>query len=291
MRNTIEYYYDIEVDDLIYKDGKYIFKKYLLVPIVREIDLNLYKYVYSFNRCNYKIVMNVDKEYVTNIKNIKYILLERINSYTLNIDNILNNSIPLGTKEIHWDKLWEEKLDYYENYLKSIPCNKLKESFVYYSGLTENAIKFYKEIKKEYHVFLSHLRLNEMDYLNPVNLIVDYRARDVAEYIKLKFFNDEVNDIDFNFIFNNLNEIDILILYARLLYPSYYYDCYEKICNGSEDKCLEIYINKIADYERLLMDLYFKIKKIINIPKIGWIIKKDLSLDKPIIRPYQMKED
>ena len=33
MRNAIEYYYDIEVDDLIYKDGKYIFKNYLFYII------------------------------------------------------------------------------------------------------------------------------------------------------------------------------------------------------------------------------------------------------------------
>ena len=35
-----------------------------------------------------------------------------------------------------------------EFYLKTFTSNKLIQSYIYYSGLTENAIKFYKEIKK-----------------------------------------------------------------------------------------------------------------------------------------------
>lgn len=274
MRNAIEYYYDIEVDDLSFEEGKYFFQKYILVPKVREFDLNLYKYISNLNVYNFRVVINKENNYVTSINGLDYILLERRNNYQLNISNLLNNLIPLGKQEIPWDRLWEEKLDYYEDYLKTISSTKLKESFVYYSGLTENAIKFYKEVKREHEVYLSHLRLTEMEYLNPINCIVDYKVRDIGEYIKYIFFADEIENINFDYLFNNLNEMDLFILYARLLYPSYYYDCYEKITNGTDDNILDMYISRIEEYEVFLKNIYFKMKMRINLPKIEWIIKK-----------------
>lgn len=291
MRNAIKYYYGIDIEDLRYEDGYYVFEKYLLVPKIRELDLKLYEYISKMNIYNYKIVLNKENKHVTEINNSQYILLERINNYQLTDDNLINNTVLIGKQKINWDILWEEKLDYYEDFLRTVPSKRIKETFIYYNGLTENAIKFYKEIKSEHPVFLSHLRLNKIDYLNPVNCIVDYRARDIAEYIKTCFFNDDINKLNLRYILSNLDKTDILILYSRLLYPSYYYDCCEKISNGYDEQILELYINKIDEYEIFLKELYFDIKDKFYIPMIDWIIKKDLSYDKSIVHPYQMIED
>ena len=100
-----------------------------------------------------------------------------------------------------------------------------------------------------------------------------------------------VNNKNHEFILENLESDELLLLFARMLYPSYYYDCYEKINNGENDEILDVYINKIEDYELLLYNIYNKIKAKTNIPRIDWIIKKDLSNDKSIVHPYQMIAD
>ena len=120
---------------------------------------------------------------------------------------------------------------------------------------------------------------------------LDCSLSDIAEYIKTCFFNDDINKLNLRYILSNLDKTDILILYSRLLYPSYYYDCCEKISNGYDEQILELYINKIDEYETFLKELYFDIKDKFYIPMIDWIIKKDLSYDKSIVHPYQMIED
>lgn len=291
MRNAIEYYYNIEVDNLKQVEGRYLFDNYILVPKQRELDLELYNYVINLNISNYIIIKNSKDEYLTVINNNYYILLEKINDYKLNLINLLNNKVLLGNQEIPWDEIWSEKLDYYELYLKTFTSSKLIQSNIYYSGLTENAIKFYKEIKKKYPIYLSHLRLNEKDYLNPINFIVDYKSRDIAEYLKYVFFYQGNSLINLELILDNLTQEELLLFFARMLYPSYYYDCYEKINNGENDEILDVYINKIDDYELLLYNIYNKIKAKTNISRIDWIIKKDLSNDKSIVHPYQMIVD
>ena len=67
------------------------------------------------------------------------------------------------------------------------------------------------------------------------------------------------------------------MLYARLLYPSYYFDIYEHIMNDneSEDKLMPI-IEKCDKYELFLKQAYYEITKYVNLDKIDWLIKKEL---------------
>ena len=65
------------------------------------------------------------------------------------------------------------------------------------------------------------------------------------------------------------------MLYGRLLYPTYYFDIYEKIMNEnySEDKLLDI-IKKVDEYELFLKNVYYHIQKYSPIEGIEWIINK-----------------
>ena len=66
------------------------------------------------------------------------------------------------------------------------------------------------------------------------------------------------------------------MLYARLLYPSYYFDIYEEIMNNGEDEeALIPIINKINDYELFLKEAYYEISKYTNLERIDWILKED----------------
>lgn len=67
------------------------------------------------------------------------------------------------------------------------------------------------------------------------------------------------------------------MLYARLLYPSYYFDIYEDVMNnnGDEERLVKI-ISKVDDYELFLKEAYQEISKYTSLEHIDWIIKKEL---------------
>lgn len=278
MRNTIEYYYGIEVDEITFNQEKYYFNDYILIPIYREIDLNLYDYMNRINLNNYEIIINKEEKYITKINEKMYILLRKKNNYRLNFLSLEKNTIILNEEKIiPWDMMWEQKIDYYEKHVKTLSSQKINESFHYYIGLCENAISMYKKIKHEDRLYLSHLRLsNTEDYLNPINYIIDYRVRDVSEYVKKLFFSNKLNlnDIYLYIMRNNFSQHECALLFVRMLYPSYYFDAYDLVTNGESDSILDIYIEKIDDYESFLKWLYFLLKQYTDIPRIDWLIKK-----------------
>jgi len=289
MRNTIQYYYGIEVDDITYQNNKYYFDDYVLAQIYKDIDMNIYSYVSKIGISNYEIIPNKNNEYVTIIDNKKYILLKKSsNRHSLNFSNLEKNNIFIKSNElIPWDTLWENKIDYYEKHVKTLSSLKIKDTFHYYVGLSENAISLYKTIKQEDNVYLSHIRLsNDEDYLNPINFIVDYRVRDIAEYTKKLFFMRKLNlnDLFLYFRRNNFSVHEYLLFYVRLLYPSYYFDAYDLVAQGEDDSILDNYILRINSYEIFLKDVYLYLKQYVDIPRIDWLInKKVLSNDKTII--------
>ena len=68
------------------------------------------------------------------------------------------------------------------------------------------------------------------------------------------------------------------LLYARLLYPSYYFDVYEKVMENevSEEELVK-FINKADDYESFLKDMYYAISSYVQIEPIEWIVNKKES--------------
>ena len=113
---------------------------------------------------------------------------------------------------------------------------------------------------------------------NPMELVIDYKVRDICGYLKRMFFTKKMTiyDIKKYLLSLNLDNIDYILLYTRMLFPSYYFDIYDRIIN---DKCSEEEILKITslsdEYEELLYEIYLIIKrKINNIIGIEWINKK-----------------
>ena len=122
---------------------------------------------------------------------------------------------------------------------------------------------------------MTHKRIETIDDLfNPLNIIIDNKTRDIAEYIKVNFFTDNI-DIDevTNFIKSNLFLSDeIILLLSRLLYPSYYFDMYEKFYRGNNgEKDLEKIIKKNAEFEAFLKSVYNDVKVLYKIPQIEFL--------------------
>ncbi|MFS0674368.1 hypothetical protein [Ornithinibacillus sp. 179-J 7C1 HS] len=169
-----------------------------------------------------------------------------------------------------WKDLWIKKLIAYEQKIKhdslSIQNNYyrlLVDIFPYIIGLSENAIQYMQESEtdKRFHqsdqgVFA--FRRYKEHLASPViwtdELVYDHPTRDLAEYIRYKLLEDDVDKKDIISFINDYQEQRALsvfswrLLYARLLYPIHFYDLFEESFKGKE-------------YERYYADLKKMIKK------------------------------
>lgn len=273
MRNSIKYFYNIDVNGIRNENNAYFFDNYIFKEINNNFDVNIYSFLIANNIDVYPIIQNKDGNIITNIDNKRYILLRKNqDNMMLNFNIIDDFNIPVNINyDKNWSQLWQKKIDYFEHNINIIKDKNVIECFPYYIGLGELAIRIYNENKYPVTTSLSHYRLNsEVDLMSPDNIIFDYKVRDFAEYIKNNFFNDrlDINKVLFNLSKVNLQTGDYMILYARLLFPTYFFDCIEN--NGNIKKI----ISKVNLYENLLKQIYYLFRSKIDIPKIDWLIKK-----------------
>ena len=243
------------------------------------------------NSLVHEIILNKKNEPLTLVDGVYYILLRVYVNDTkiISIDDILfmlnsNDSIMdnniIGRTD--WVKLWSLKIDYFEyqigHLIKKYPY--IYNTVDYYIGLGENAIEYIKELSEEKmstNLSVTHRRIGAnstlFDLYNPLNLVIDYKVRDIAEYIKDVFFN---SDIDVYKILNELfskaifDKPTLSLLFSRLLFPSYYFDLYENILEMdlNENIILNI-IKKSTSYEKFL---YFLMQNW-SLYKIEWLVK------------------
>ncbi len=274
MRNAIKYYYNLDVDNLKYRNNEYLFDKYMLKKVYRPLDLNLYNYLISRNIYVHKIIPNIQNNLITKIDNNSYILLEIEQNYRVDSNTITNFFISVNTdNKKNWAELWEKKVDYYEANINKFKDSDVIDYFPYYVGLSEIAIRLYKENTFDSTISICHDRIcNNIDFYSPDNIIIDYKVRDIAEYIKYTFFNDTLDEEELMYIFNSIymKKGDYFLLYSRLLFPTYFFDAIEK----KDD--ISMYISKINQYERLLNKIYYILSSKIKLPKIEWLIKSDI---------------
>lgn len=307
MKNTINFYYNILVDEFVKKDNNYNFyyngNEFYLIPLSRpyeDVD-DIYKLNLEMKkrRCVvHEIILNKDKEVVTNINGAFYVLLKMskyksekiflgdisyLQNMTLNIEHgktLLRNN---------WIKLWSEKIDYYEYQISQVGKKYpiLCDSLSYFIGMGENAISYIVnnlDLSKNINLVVSHKRIHQnmgSDFFyNPLNFVIDSKVRDIAGFIKETFYSQTFNMYDLKLYFNmsNLTKNEYVLLISRLLFPSYYFDLYDEIINfgKNEDEIIKI-INKSQDYERLINMIYKIIvyEKKVQLEPIEWLQTKD----------------
>ena len=305
MKNTINYYYNIRINELIKNNKDYTFylnnEEYHFVKYNRPIEDidSLYKLNIEMLRRNiivHQIIINKDNSVVTFINGSAYVLLKLCNYnndkiFLSDINYIQNMTFNIQfDKQLlrnDWVKLWCDKIDYYEYQINQLgkEYKILCDSLSYYIGLGENAISYIvNNIKNNNIIYtVSHKRINKDDgsfeLFNPLNYIIDNRIRDISEYIKNAFFNDELNisELIVYLNYNNLSKNEYIYLYARLLFPTYYFDMYDEIINNKkeEERIFKI-IDKVNNYEYFLINIYKYIvyEKKVQIEPIGWLLEK-----------------
>ena len=283
MKDLIEYYYNLVIDKLFIEDDKYHFilnnHDFYFVYFSRTKE-DLEDILYVSNELKQKginvhnIKLNINNSYLTKVDGIDYVLLEVFNKdeiidiFSMNKYNkkLSLNGIKSNLYRNNWAYLWSVKVDYIESQLNEIQYDKIIDNSIdYYIGLSENAIYYVNNVNSKYSmssldkIVLSRKRIispnYSLNYFNPLSFIFDLEVRDITEYIKSTFFNNSYN-----------------MLFARLLFPSYYFDIYEKVVNKdvSSEKLLKI-INKANEYEIFLKKAYVLISTYAPLENIEWL--------------------
>ena len=293
MKNAINYYYNLYPDNIYQNEKGYYFTvnqrryfltKYLDDPKNIQTIYDTHMYLLNQNFYVHPIILNTQNQILTFINNEPYILMNTIyykNKITLNDVLFFTNKISNIKTTTNWGELWSNKSDYLEYQIsqlgKSHPV--ITESFSYYIGLGETAIQMVNSIEKtNVNIFYSNKRINsddtQYDLYNPLNIMVDYKVRDIAEYLKSKFFNGENITLDLANYFNNekLSTYEYYLFLARLIYPTYYFDLYEEIITDrKDDKAIEKIISKADDFENIIKKIYQYYKTFLPINKIEWL--------------------
>ncbi len=306
MKEIINYYYNFDLMDIEennnYASFKYYGEEFYFVFFNRTEE-ELKDIIAICNELKIKgirihdIILNREGFYVTKVGDNFYLLL-KLNSSKNEVINFISlceysNKLKLNNTSSklyrnNWGELWSAKLDYFEFQIKEIGKDKevVLDSFSYYLGLAENAIAYVNKINKVIgiseldNITLSHRRIfypnTNLNYLNPLSFIFDLEVRDIAGFLKIEFFNGENSLLDLKTYLKikRLTPYSYHMLYARLLYPSYYFDIYEEIMNNnaSEERLMPI-LDKVNEYEEFLKNAYYEISKYTNLERIDWLIK------------------
>ena len=302
MKNYINYYYGLDVKNLVLKKDKYFFYTDNVEYIFKEcdnVDVEVYypqlsrilaKYKYFLN-----VVTNKENSLITFINNKPYILLkknfpfydEKICIFDINPDihiDIVDEFLNL--KRFPWINLWENKIDYLENWIFE-KKNKYKDIYPilnYYLGLSENALLYLKEslksnISEATDLTIQHIRLDVDscldDYYDPTLVIIDHSSRDISEYIKSAVMSGsfEIDLLERYLDRKKFSKYWIMIMYSRILFPSFFYDCFEEFIIKKSSMLILDLEDKIKNYQMFL----FQISKLLN-DKYGidypkWIFK------------------
>lgn len=309
MKNAINYYYDLFPNDIHQKKSSYNFNynSHDYTLLLYKEDISTLKAIYDFhifllnnNVFIHQIILNKMGQILTNINNESYILL-KVNSglpnKTINLNdvwNFSNSSINLYTQKRKYNyfevlkrenlfTLWSNKNDHLEYQISQLEKKYplIKESFNYYIGLGETAIQLISKVPTNaFQTVIAHKRINSkstlFDLYNPLNLIIDSRARDVSEYFKSKFFYQDKTVVEqqiFSFFINSyFTATEFIIFFARMMYPTYYFDIYEKIISGiMPEKEIKKITSQARDYEKLLRNIYKYYKSFLQIEIIEWL--------------------
>lgn len=290
MRNVIKYFYGLNVTNIRQKNDIYFLEIDGSDYLFCKCDLDKFKNVLKIIDTNFnyhKLVRTINGDICVFFNDTYYVLLKvKTISKKICIDDIIASHYFINVDpsiKNHWIELWSNNIDYFEYQLNEsdMAFTILAKYAAYYIGLAENAIQLLKSIDSTgLEVYTAHKRVSHNTDLitlyNPTMVIFDTKVRDIAEYYKSVFFTADISSRknilnELLGILKNLTSVEKNMFFARMLYPSYFFDAYDKLMFNGEN-IIDMYIDKIGDYELFLKHIYEYIKKTTYIDNIDWLI-------------------
>lgn len=304
MKNILLYYYKLDVKTIRYHNNSYFIYANDDVYILqicnrsREEILEIYE-LSRLLRDNdiycHEIILNNNSDIITIVDNKNYILLKskicsneivslnEIISFSIRTKNIWNYN---NLNRFNWKELWNKKLENLEYQISQFgdKYQNIFHCFSYYAGIVENDIQLISNINTEnLELFsVSHKRMTFtttlIEFYNPLNYVIDYSIRDVAEYIKSKMIYNLESIYEYVYCISSMlyDKNEKKLLFARILYPSYQLDEYEKYFfkNSNDNKTkMQLMLGNNENYEKSIKKMYEITKSYIDdIPHIEWLI-------------------
>ena len=289
MIDFINYYFDLYPITINKDNDMYAFsinsENYVFIPYDRSYDeiddlVKLNREMILSGSLVHEIIFNKFNKVLNRYDGKDYILLRvyvNINKkITINdIISFLNEGEIVGINSkllrTNWANMWESKIDYFEYQMLHV-IKKYRITYNiedYYVGLGENAILYFKNVVPQYNgnilLGASHRRIGVhstlFDLYNPLDLIIDYKVRDIAEYIKDALINSYnidaiVDTISDNYYFDKFN---LSLIVSRLLFPTYFFDIFDKIIDLTKKSSnIENFISKFIESNDLQSILWLK---------------------------------
>lgn len=300
MKNALQYYYNLKPKSIhqINNDyrcqieaNEYLFKRVENYADNVSILDELNSYLLNRGLMCHQIIKNIHQDVITYIDGNPYILFKIfVNNREITENDLFSFSNQYIEKHKYnlldrsdWYHLWTQKVDYIEYQVSQLGKNYslIRKSINYYVGLAETAISLISNIKNSSaYLTVSHRRIKYKsklrDLYDPLQFVLDTRVRDLSEFYKELFFLNKINldNLKNTIILYKLNSTEALLFFARMIFPSYYFDCYQQIVLGElEENEINKYVKKAHEYQAFLKYLYFYLRQYYDIPEIEWIIK------------------
>lgn len=194
-----------------------------------------------------------------------------------------------------WKKLWEDKLTFFEEELtrqakdtsSSTYWREVMDILPYLVGMSENAIQYLRESEKEQRILqtdqgtvaFTRWNLPEKRIVWTDELVYDHPARDVTEYIRYAFLNNQ-SEAGINSFLNDYQSYQPLsifawrMIFARLCFPIHLYDFLETGLDHPDDNKLKQLLKQHEMYESRLRHFYEMTGVDVSdwrIPMISWL--------------------
>lgn len=281
MKELIENNYNIVIKKI--KVGENI----IIISTVDEVlycksveDINVLKQIYPYVQlfCSIKNTISGEKYFEYELK--KYILYQIYNiNDNYNVDNILITPY----KNVN-SRIWESKIDNYYELIRMnrFEDNKVKKIVIYCISVVESILNVYNKIIvniNNIRFCINHHRMFypviNMFYYDPTNMIIDHIGRDIVEYIKLYpgKKKDKIDIINKFIKKNNLNELEVILVKIRTLYPSELLDCIDEyLCDKKEKKDIIMAYKEYKEMLTLYKMLCSEHKKTDFKYEISWLL-------------------
>lgn len=267
MKSKIKYFYNLFIDDIVSYDEYSIISSDDKVYILKKVYNADTTLLVSNNY--FEIIPNNSGNIITEIDSNNFVLMQMLKGQQ-DLNDIFEPQSTFVESNIVTSDLWIEKIEYLKKQLVNFGQNKkiLLQSFNYFCGMAENAVSIMKRCEKKNtskKSFICHKRIyypnNTINFFDPSSFIVDYKARDIAEYIKSCFFKNKIlQKEELKKIVNKFNMTidDIEIMFARMLFPTYYFDLFQQnvLSNSVDESIFNHIIGSVEQYKTLLKDMY-----------------------------------